>query len=339
VHCHLAPLDAGLRWYDLSNVPEGPYDFLLVDGPPRSCGGKNREAAQCLLRWLAPQAIILLDDTDVHTASSWCDIGCTVIHQDENFTVLQAPAVSASKAVECYASLADLAEKTYVISLPEREDRRKALIENWGASEIDGLSEKQARRPLAETGETHCPPIQWIDGVRCQAEEISWLEMRGMEAYGKSENLKGDYILGAVGCKRAGIAALRAFLGSGAKTALICQDDCHWNEHKETLSRALAEVPADWDLLYFSATQRSPYIAVSPFWMKLTGARLCTAIIWKRETAMRLLPELEACDCEWDLFMERQHTTLNAYAMRPMPAYQAASFSDIVKRQTQVANR
>jgi hypothetical protein len=91
--------------------------------------------------------------------------------------------------------------------------------------------------------------------------------------------------------------------------------------------------------LYFSAIQKSPYGAVSPFWMRITGARMASAIIWKRETAMRLLPGLEACDCESDLFLEREHPKLNAYAMRPMPAYQSASFSDIVKRQTQVANR
>jgi hypothetical protein len=54
---------------------------------------------------------------------------------------------------------------------------------------------------------------------------------------------------------------------------------------------------------------------------------------------MRLLPGLEMCDCEWDVFLEREHPKLNAYAMRPMAAYQAASFSDILGYQTQVANR
>lgn len=317
VKCHLAPLDSGLRWYDLSAVPEGPYDFLLVDGPPRTCGGKNREAAQCLMRWLAPHAIILLDDTDAATAASWQEIGCALLHQDENFAVLQAPVACAMPATETYASLADLAEKTYVISLPDRQDRRDALVNNWGESAAG---------------------INWVDGIRCQAEDIAWTEMKGMEAYGKSENLKGDYILGAVGCKRAGIAALRAFLAGGAETALICQDDCHWNELRVNISRALTEVPADWDLLYFSATQRSPYVAVTPFWMRITGARLCTAIVWKRATAMRLLPELEACDCEWDLFMQKQHALLNAYTMRPMPAFQAASYSDIVRRNVKIAN-
>lgn len=319
VHCHFTPLDVGLRWYDLSDVPEGPYDFLLVDGPPRSCGGKNREAAQCLMRWLAPHAIILLDDTDAATAASWNEIGCTLLHQDESFAVLQAPAATSLPATEAYASLADLAEKTYVISLPDRQDRRDALLSNWGAAAKE---------------------IIWVDGVRCQAEDIAWTEMRGMEAYGKSENLKGDYVLGAVGCKRAGIAALRAFLASGAETALICEDDSHWLENaQQMISRALAEVPADWDLLYFSAIQKSPYVAVTPFWMRITAARMTSAIVWKRETAMRLLPDLETCDCEWDLFMQRQHAVLNAYAMRPMPAYQAASFSDILGYQTQVANR
>jgi lipopolysaccharide biosynthesis glycosyltransferase len=319
VTCLLAPLDAGLRWYDLSEVPAGPYDFLLVDGPPRTCGGKNRDAAKCILPWLAEDAIILLDDTDAAMVSSWAQMGYAILHQDESFAVLKRTRACESLPTERHESLAALAAKTYVISLPERNDRREALQANWGEAALS---------------------IHWIDGIRCAAEDISWSEMKGMEAYGDAAKLRGDYVLGAVGCKRAGIAALRAFLASGATTALICQDDCHWvDQADEQIARALQEVPADWDLLYFSATQRSPYIPVSPFWMKLTGGRLCTAIVWKRETAMRLLPALEVCDCEWDVFMEREHSKLNAYAMRPMPAYQAASFSDIVRRQTQVANR
>lgn len=319
VTCLHAPLDVGLRWYDFSHVPAGPYDFLLVNGPPRSCGSNYRGTAQCLLSWLSAHAVILLTSVDSATVNAWTENGYVILQQGESFVALQRTADCKIVATESHESLAHLAAKTFVISLPDREDRRKALMENWGAA---------------------AKSIQWIDGIRCAAEDIAWTEMKGMEAYGNKENLKGDYVIGAVGCKRAGIAALRAFIASGAETALICEDDSHWMINAEkVIARALQEVPADWDLLYFSAIQKSPYVAVSPFWMRITGARMTSAIIWKRETAMRLLPELEACDCEWDFFLQRQHATLQAYAMRPMPAYQAASFSDILGYHTQVANR
>lgn len=319
VRCLHAPLDVGLRWYDLSHVPAGPYDFLLVNGPPRSCGSNYRSTAQCLLPWLSENAIILLASADMFTVNAWTENGYAILQQGESFVALQRTVDCQTQDTETHATLADLAAKTYVISLPDRKDRREALMENWGEASTS---------------------IQWIDGIRCAAEDISWTEMKGMEAYGNKEKLKGDYVIGAVGCKRAGIAALRTFLASGAATALICEDDSHWMKDAEkVIARALQEVPSDWDLLYFSAIQKSPYVAVSPFWMRITGARMTSAIIWKRETAMRLLPGLEMCDCEWDVFLEREHPKLNAYAMRPMPAYQAASFSDILGYQTQVANR
>ena len=169
---------------------------------------------------------------------------------------------------------------------------------------------------------------------------IRWEEMRGMEAYGSANNLRGNYILGAVGCKRAGIHALRTFLASDAEASLICQDDCRWEpDAGAAVAQALRELPTAWDLLYFSASARMAHTPHSAHLVRLGGARLCTAILWQRDAAARLLPELEACDCEWDLFMERSHARLRAYCVVPMPAYQGKSRSDIVGGVVQPRNR
>jgi len=56
--------DAAWPWYDLDAVPEGPFDLLLVDGPPASVGPEARyPAVPLLLDRLAKDALVVLDDT------------------------------------------------------------------------------------------------------------------------------------------------------------------------------------------------------------------------------------------------------------------------------------
>lgn len=312
-----APIDNASSWYDWRNVGTGEIDLLMVDASAGQRAKMIRDGAVSLRRHLRPGARVVLtgmgNKTEREAVSRWIETGGMSIEEDgDDHVVLKADeALAFEPAYEReVASLSDLAEKVYLISLPSREDRRQMIRENW---EPLGLE------------------FELVDGVRPQTSEIRWDEMKGMEAYGKAEHLRGSYVHGAVGCKRAGIRALQQFLESGAATALICQDDCLWyDDAADTVKKAMRELPEDWDLVYFSASNRVKNLPYSPWLVRLNGARLCTAILWKRETAERLLPELEACDCEWDLFMQRSHANLNAFCVSPMPAYQARSKSDIV---------
>ena len=78
---------------------------------------------------------------------------------------------------------------------------------------------------------------------------------------------------------------------------------------------------------------------MSPRMLCAQGVRLCTAILWRRAAAERVLADLRECDCEWDVFMERSHPQMAAYCVVPMPAYQARSRSDIVGTVVQPGNR
>lgn len=50
-------------WYDPAQVPEGPFDLLVVDGPPKATGPQARFPAVPLLHSrLSPDAVIVLDD-------------------------------------------------------------------------------------------------------------------------------------------------------------------------------------------------------------------------------------------------------------------------------------
>jgi hypothetical protein len=323
-----APLDGTLPWYDCREIDFEPVDLLFIAGPEGAMAKSVRAGAPALRRYVKEGGRVVLDGMDEAEKRTvlprWLSEGHLGVVEDQPGCVVMEmkatePPLLDAHAPACDESLAGLAEKVYVISLPEREDRREQLRQNW---QTVGLE------------------FDVIEGVRPEESDIRWEEMKGMEAYGKAEHLRGSYIPGAVGCKRAGIKALKTFLESGAKTALICQDDCLWKpDAVRTVSRALQELPLGWDLLYFSASSRDKNHPHSPHLVRLGGARFRNAILWTRATAMRLLPELERCDCEWDLFMQRSHSWLRAYCVVPMPAYQGKSKSDIVLGVVQPPNR
>ena len=340
-----APIDGTLPWYDCRQIDFEPVDLLFISGPEGSMAQAIRAGALGLRSYLKEGGRVLLDgmnESEKRTVlSRWLGTGGLRVEMEEpGLTVLavvfgevncgigsgerrlgaqQLGGLPGTTPVGRGRPTLPWAEKVYVISLPEREDRREELRKNW--------------EPLGLEFEV-------IEGVRPEESDIRWEEMKGMEAYGKADNLRGRYIPGAVGCKRAGIKALRTFLDSGAATALICQDDCLWKpDAATTVARALRELPEDWDLLYFSASSREKNTPHSPHLVRLGGARFCNAILWTRAAAERLLPDLERCDCEWDLFMQRSHASLRAFRVVPMPAYQGKSHSDIVRSVVQPPNR
>ena len=321
-----APIDGTLPWYDCREIDFEPVDLLFISGPEGPMAQAVRAGAPGLRSYLKEGARVVLDGMDATekrtVLSRWLGTGGLRLEVDEpGLAVLEVVAGGWNRPSGRDEGRNELpwAEKVYVISLPEREDRREELRKNW--------------EPLGLEFEV-------IEGVRPEGSDIRWEEMKGMEAYGKADNLRGRYIPGAVGCKRAGIKALRTFLDSGAATALICQDDCRWKpDAARTVARAFRELPADWDLLYFSASSREKNAPHSPHLVRLGGARFCNAILWTRAAAERLLPDLERCDCEWDLFMQRSHASLRAFCVVPMPAYQGKSRSDIVRSVVQPPNR
>lgn len=320
-----SPLCGSTNSHDLSSVTLEKIDGLVVSRPKSRPAASYHSVVTALAANLTPRGVVVIIEPSEISHSealkTWQESDLTHVHAGSDFHLLTLPArpmFSNAAASTKKHRLADFVEQTYVISLPERTDRLADLRENW--------------IPLGLT------PVV-LDGIRPTAEEIRWEEMREMEAYGKIANLRSDYVIGAVGCKRAGIRALETFLESRASNALICQDDCRWKpKADELIAMALRELPDYWDLLYFSASARLPHKARSPHLIKLSGARLCTAILWKRETAELLLQDLKRSGCEWDLFMQRAHSKLNAYCVHPMPAYQATSHSNIAHRMVKPAN-
>lgn len=312
-YCQLDPVSG---WYDLSHFDKGFYDLIIVDSFPtgRNANPAFHPMAGSLLR--SRGKLILTAGAkgeDPSPERLWLENGWKVRWDSGGAAIFTPPPsgrkrrVVTSRAV--HAIWRDFQENAYVISLPERKDRRADLAVNW-----------------AELGIRY----RILPGVTLKADEVKWSEMKGMEAYGNPANLRGDYIPRAVGCKRAIINALREFLTSGKAHGLVCEDDCRWRPGAGGLiRRAIADLPRDWDMLYFSASRRKPHLPETTLLMRLTGARMSTAILWTRHGAEHAVATLEASDKECDMTLEGLHAEMKAYAVHPMPAYQGFSKSSI----------
>ena len=209
-------------------------------------------------------------------------------------------------------------ESIVVISLPSRHDRRRQLLWDFSGQGV-AFTFAEAQRPDVNT--------------------ILWREMRHMEAYSRTSNLRGDYVIGAVGCKRSTIEQLSRFVKQGAESCLLIQDDCELAPHSgSVLGAAWPQLPKDWDMVYFGASHRSPPIAISANITKVTAARHCTAIIFRHSFAKRILPDLSESGMELDYFLEHCHSRCNAYCIEPMIVRQRPGFSDITQKFSKNAN-
>ena len=304
-----APLVGGT--YDASVLQSleerGPFDLVVIDGPPGHLCDRGLLVEHFASFWRRGTRVAI-DDTNRPREARMVEMvrsrfPCmseTVTSRDRETVVLWP----------CNHFLNEIADSTVVISLRSRPDRRRHIDAHFADLGIH---------------------FHYLDAIRPSPDDVSWSEMRYMEAYGFLENLRSDYILGAVGCKRSAIAALEEFVDSSETTRLIVQDDCEWQPEGEAIiRRAWQELPDDWDMLYFSASNRQPPSPVSAHLTRLRGARHCTAILFRKRRARELLDGLKRCSTELDVYMEKAHRGLNAYCVAPMVARQMVNRSDIV---------
>lgn len=179
-------------------------------------------------------------------------------------------------------------DRVIVISLPTSRDRRKTLENHFRTMNIS---------------------FEYSNGVIVEEEELLWKEMRQLEAYKKPEYLRNFYPLRAVGCRRAGLNALKmGYEKSTAEGFIICQDDVLFvSNAKEKISKCLTELPEEANLLWFDRKQiTQPEEQYSENLNILRGARLCTAFWISKKFAGSLIQKLEIAEKEWDVFMEEE---------------------------------
>ena len=136
---------------------------------------------------------------------------------------------------------------------------------------------------------------------------------------------------------------LKTFLSTGAETLLALEDDAVFR-NLDVLPKAIAELPADWDILYLGANitgmvfgiQENPPAKHSQHLHRVRRAWTSHAIAYTRNAAERIVTVYNPDICGmYDNFLsEYMLPKLNAFLVNPMVAWQRPGKSDLWGQQT-----
>jgi hypothetical protein len=309
------PFDPAVPWYDMDGLEIPPLDGVIVGGCPAR-GMTSSGGALCVANRLKPGSLVaLLPDgwnSPKADAALWLGAGLKALRSPSGAEILRCGARAAGKlrVKRRLRNIPRAIGRIYLATAGGREKPVERAVENWRAA---GLEFDIARAAAPDPA------------------SLRWEEMKGLEGYGRMENLRGGYVIEAVGIRRACVAALERFLESGARCCMVGLDSCRWRPGAmEALARSMAQLPDDWDLFYPWVSAGASHQPFDTSLTRLSGGRGAAAVVWRRETALALLPGLAACGCELDVFLERARQELAAYCAVPMPAYQAVWRSPLV---------
>ncbi len=204
-----------------------------------------------------------------------------------------------------------LADQVYVISLPERTDRRARIRELFDAERI---------------------PFEFVDGVRVKWEEMTDPEIS--EIRWENDKMAAGweaYCRAAIGCKKAHIHCLERAAEANLRSLLIFEDDVRFvdGDWYSRFQTALAELPDGWLQLYLSAWDFRPATPVTPILNRLAGAFQTTAILYSQdgiEAALNCVRHARAEIDEWMGLHLHQYGC--SYIIRPHLTFQDGGHSD-----------
>lgn len=123
------------------------------------------------------------------------------------------------------------------------------------------------------------------------------------------------------------------------ETLLHLEDDCQFRDLAH-LDAALAQLPADWDIVYLGANlicwnngEPAPERFSEHLW-RVRAAWTTHAIGYNRKCAHELLTRQPNFSTQmWDQYLSDRLHEFNAYCVAPMVAYQRPRFSSIWQRE------
>lgn len=164
-----------------------------------------------------------------------------------------------------------------------------------------------------------------LDSRPDRMEEIlAELPKLGITEYERFSAIKG----GALGCDKSHKECLK-----GEGTLLILEDDCVFDEGaNEIFSRAVMQLPHDYDMFYLGANVKSPAVKFSDNLYRVTeGVHTTHAILWS-DKGRKKMNEIWECGMQGtiDHYLATEGLKkLNAYVCYPMIAFQGDSYSDV----------
>jgi len=203
-----------------------------------------------------------------------------------------------------------LADQVFVISLPERIDRRERVTAVLREENV---------------------PFQFMNGIRVRRDEIVDLEIA--ELYWEDFKIVAGwdaYLKAAIGCKRAHLNCLKWGIDNDVDSLLIMEDDVAFRTGWYPRFRAaVSDLPKGWLQLYLSAGVIQPSMQVSSTLQRLTGACQTTAILYSRDGIEAAWKCTRHARAEIDWWMAHHlHPFGCSYVVDPQITYQTGGYSD-----------
>jgi GR25 family glycosyltransferase involved in LPS biosynthesis len=138
---------------------------------------------------------------------------------------------------------------------------------------------------------------------------------------------------GAYGCLRSHVEVVRKARHLGVSSVLIFEDDVAFHDEFETkFAAAIADLPADWDMLFFGALHKEEPVRITPNLARITQANSTFACALKRTILDRFIElnsrSREVLDVN-SLWLQQK---FNCYCFMPHLAWVETDVSDAQQR-------
>lgn len=145
--------------------------------------------------------------------------------------------------------------------------------------------------------------------------------------------LRDPTIVGVFGCNMSHLFAVKYAQQKGLRNILILEDDVEFRDDLAgQLTLVARELPADWDMLYFSGNHRAPPVRVSPHIFRLVNSVATHAYA---VNAKAYVPVLNAL-CRFVNAPDTNYVPIQphikAYLAYPHLAWQRPGYSDLMNQ-------
>jgi GR25 family glycosyltransferase involved in LPS biosynthesis len=135
---------------------------------------------------------------------------------------------------------------------------------------------------------------------------------------------------GAYGCLRSHVAVIEAARAHNAESVLIFEDDTVFDpEFTTKFGSFVAEVPDDWDLLYFGALHKDEPVRLSEHVYRITKANSTYAYALKRSVFDAFLELNQRAENVLDMNTYQLQERFNCYCFVPNLAWVQPEYSDV----------